>query len=134
VARASDELAAGLTLFVVPEVPLNQQVLTFGVAIHTLAITTELRIVGREEAKSCVNAVDERLNLLFVTKDHPALPVGRHGAEVDDLDVTYRVNDLGGLCGGDLAHDAPSALLAVLESHSTGSISGAPLVRGLEAA
>jgi len=53
--------------------------------------------VGRQEAQPGVHAVDERLNLLFVAEDHSALPMGRHGAEVDDLDVTDRVDDFGDL-------------------------------------
>jgi hypothetical protein len=66
--------------------------------------------VGRQETKPGIDAVDESLNLLLVAKDHSALPVGRHGTEVDDLDVTDRVNDFGGLRGWDLAHGAPLAM------------------------
>jgi hypothetical protein len=110
VVRASDELAARLIVFFVPEVPLNEQILTFGVAVDALAIATELRVVGRQEAKASVHPVHKRLNLLFVAKDHPALPMRRHGTEIDDLDVTDGVDDFGGLRGWDLAHGAPLAL------------------------
>ena len=113
--RASDELAARLILFVVPEVPLNEQVLTLGVAIDSLTIATKLRVVRRQEAQTGVDAVDEGLDLLLVAKDHPALPVGCHGAEVNHLDVSDRVDDLGGLDGGNLAHDAPSVYFPTAE-------------------
>ena len=105
--RASDELAARLALFVVPEVPLDQQVLSLRVAIDALAIATKLRVVRGKEAKAGVDTVDEGLDLLLVTKDHSTLPVGRYGAEVNHLDVPDWVDDLGGLDGGNLAHNAP---------------------------
>src|SRR6202012_2550112 len=84
------------------------QVLALRVAVHALAVTTKLRVVGRKESKARVNAVDERLDLLFVAKDHAALPVGRDRAEVDDLDVADRIEDLGDFTRRDLAHGTPS--------------------------
>jgi hypothetical protein len=110
VVPASDELASRLTLFVVPEVPLDEQILALGVTVNPLAIATELWVVRWQEAQTCVHPVHEGLNLLFVTKDHPALPVRCHGAEVDDLDVADRIDDFDGLRGWDLAHGAPLAL------------------------
>jgi len=66
--------------------------------------------VRRQETQPGVDAVHEGLDLLFVAEDHSALPVGRHGTEVDDLDVADRIDDFGGLRGWDLAHGAPLAL------------------------
>jgi len=107
VVRASDELAARLALFVVPEVPLDEQVLSLGVTVHALAVATELGVVWGKETKARVNAVDEGLDLLFVTEDHAALPVRGHRPEVDDLDVTHWVDDLDDFCCGDLTHETP---------------------------
>lgn len=121
---ASDELAPRLSLFVVTEVPLHEQILTLGVAIHALAVATELGIVGRQKSQTGIDAVDEGLNLLLVTKDHAALPVRGDRTEVDHLDVADRVDDLGALNTGYLAHGAP---LRLCSAHST----GAPKAHGL---
>jgi hypothetical protein len=76
--------------------------------------------VGWQESKPGVDPVHEGLNLLFVTKDHAALPVGGDGAQVDHLDVTDGLDDLAGLCGRDLAHDTPSTTSKLLNIHCTG--------------
>jgi hypothetical protein len=96
-----------LTLFFVPEVPLDEQVLSFGVAIDSFTVASKLGVVRWQEPKSRVDAVDEGLDLLLVTEDHATLPVRRDGAEVDDLDVADRVDDFGDLRRWDLAHGAP---------------------------
>jgi len=116
--RASDELALGLSVFFVTEVPLHEQILTLCVTVHSLAITTKLRVVRGKETETCVHAVDECLDLLFITKDHAALPVRSNGAEVNDLDVADWVNDLGYFCCRNVAHGTP--LESAYFSHSTG--------------
>jgi hypothetical protein len=86
VVRASYELAVGLAFLVVAQVPLDEEILSLGVAVHSFTIASELGIVWWQEAQTGVDAVDEGLDLLFVTEDHAALPVRGDGAEVDDLD------------------------------------------------
>jgi len=44
--------------------------------------------------------------------------MGRHGAEVDDLDVTDRVDDFGDLRGWNLAHGAPLGVAIDSNIHS----------------
>ena len=87
--------------------PLHEQVLTLGVAIDALAVAAKLRVVGRQEPQARVHPVHEGLDLLFVAKDHATLPVRRHRAEVDDLDVTDRIDDLGDFTCRNLAHETP---------------------------
>jgi hypothetical protein len=60
--------------------------------------------------------------------------VGRHGAEIDDLDVTDRVDDFSGLRGWDLAHGAPLALRLMREPilvTGYGAFFGALSLKGL---
>ena len=111
--RARDELAARLTLFLVTEVPLDEEVLALRVAVHALAVASKLRVVGRQEAQSRVHTVNERLDLFLVAKDHAALPVRGDRTEVDHLYVAYRVDDLGTFNARELAHDAPLGLFCV---------------------
>ena len=113
--RASGELAARLNLFLVAEVPFDEQVLAFGVAVDALAITSKLWVVWWQKAKSSVNSVDERLDLLLVAKDHPALPMRCDGTEVDHLDVANGVDDFGAFDARNLAHDAPSVYFPTAE-------------------
>jgi hypothetical protein len=134
VVRTRYKLTAGLRLFVVAKVPLNEKVLAFRVAVHAFAVASELRIVWRQEAKARVNAVDEGLNLFFVAEDHSALPVRRDGAKIDDLYMTNRVNYFSDLRGWDLAHGAPLALrgvrMSILQTAS-GALFGILSLKGL---
>ena len=84
-ARAID--ADALALFVVAEVPLEDEVLALGVARHPLTVAPELRVVGREELQTGQRALAELVDHAAVAEDPVHLPVGRHRAEVDDLHV-----------------------------------------------
>jgi hypothetical protein len=45
--------------------------------------------------------------------------MGRHGTEVDDLDVTDGVDDLSGFGGGNLAHGTPLENVVLRDFQST---------------
>src|SRR4029078_11504711 len=77
-----------LALFVVAEVPFQDEVLTLGVARDPLPVAAELRVVGREELEPGDCPLPELVDHATVTEDAVDLPVGRDRAEVDDLDVT----------------------------------------------
>ena len=78
-----------------------------------------------QETQARVDAVNEGLNLLLITEYHAALPVRRYRSEVDDLDVTDGVDDLGGFGGRNLAHGTPLENVVLRKFQSTFS----PLTR-----
>jgi len=103
VVRTRDELAAGLGLFFVPEVPFDEQVLSFGVAVHALAVTPELGSWGGKKRNRASRG--RRTPESALRRRRPfGTPNGAPRAEVDDLDVTDRVDDFGDLRGWNLAH------------------------------
>ena len=79
-----------LAVFVVAEVPLEDEVLALGVARDPLAVAAELRVVRREQLEPGDRPLPELVDHATVTEDAVDLPVGRDRAEVDDLDVTLR--------------------------------------------
>ena len=77
-------------VFVVAEVPLEDEVLALGVARDPLAVAPELRVVRREELQPGDRPLAELVDHAAVAEDAVDLPVGRDRAEVDDLDVPLR--------------------------------------------
>ena len=78
------------TLFVVAEVPLENEVLALGVARDALTVAAELRIVRRQELEAGDGPLAELVDHPAVTEDAVHFPVRRDRAEVDDLHVSLR--------------------------------------------
>ena len=74
-----------LALFVVAEVPLEDEVLALGVARDPLAVAAELRVVRREQLEPGDGPLAELVDHATVAEDAVDLPVGRDRAEVHDL-------------------------------------------------
>jgi hypothetical protein len=66
---------------------LEYEVLAFCIAHDALAITTELRIVRREQHQPGERTLSEALDEDPIPELRLDLPVGRDGPEVDDTDV-----------------------------------------------
>src|SRR5688572_23634950 len=84
--------AARSAVFVVAEIPLEDEVLALGVAGDALAVATELRVVRREQLQPGDRTLTELVDRAAVAEDAVHVPVRRDGAEVDDLHVTLRRN------------------------------------------
>ena len=80
--RRVDLLLVGAT-----EVPLDGDQLALGVAVHTLAVAPELRVVTREQDEASEHPSAELLEHLALAPVAVHLPVRRHRAEVDDAGV-----------------------------------------------
>ena len=82
--------ASASALFVVAEVPLEDQVLALGVARDALAVAAELRVVRRQELEPGERPLAELVDHAAVAEDAVHFPVRRDRAEVHDLDVSLR--------------------------------------------
>src|SRR5262245_12944522 len=81
------------------EVPLEGDVLAFGVADHSLAVAAELRVVPRQQDEAGEHASAELLEHDAIAPIAVDLPVRRHRSEVDDAGVGTR-----GDLGDDIGH------------------------------
>ena len=73
--RRRDGLSRGSAVFVVAEVPLEDEVLALGVARDPLAVAAELRVVGRQQLQPGDRALAELVDHATVTEDAVDLPV-----------------------------------------------------------
>jgi hypothetical protein len=67
-------------------------VFTLGIAVHTLAVATKLRVVRGQQDESCIDSVSEGLNRLLITPDCLKIPVRLNRAEIDDANLTDGLN------------------------------------------
>jgi hypothetical protein len=89
------ESASGLVVLGIPEVPLEEDVFTLGIAYDPLAVAPELRVVGREQDQACHHPGTEVVDHLAITEVGLDLPVRGHGAQIHDAGVATRWFDLG---------------------------------------
>jgi hypothetical protein len=68
----------GLGLLV-PQVPLDDEALAFGVAGDSLAVAAELGVVGQQQLQSGEGALAELVDEAAVSEDAVHLPVGATG-------------------------------------------------------
>ena len=94
----------GLVVFKVAQVPLQQQVLPFGVTGDPLAVPLELRVVLGQQQQAGHDPRPELLDHLGVTEVGAQVPVRGHGTGVDELHVAPgRL----GRCGVNVGHGGP---------------------------
>lgn len=91
-------------LLLLAEVPVEEERLPLGIAGDPLPVTSELRVVGRQELEPGDRPLPELLDDVPVPEDGLDLPVRRQRTEVDDPHVSLRRLRLGELFGGS-GHD-----------------------------
>src|SRR5918995_6104757 len=79
----------GLALLV-PEIPLEDQALTFGVACDPFPVAPELRVVRWEQLEPRERPLPELVDEPPVAEHAVHLPVRRDGPQVHDFDVPLR--------------------------------------------
>src|SRR5688500_17580995 len=84
---AQVETGLRVVVFLVTEIPLQQDVLALRVADDALAVAPELRVVRREEDEPGGDPGPEVVDHLAIAERRPHLPVRRDRPEVHDLGV-----------------------------------------------
>ena len=70
------------------QVPVEQEVLSLGIADYAFTVPTELRVVRWNQLQASLHPVPETLDHCSVAEVALQVPVGSDRAEVDDADMT----------------------------------------------
>jgi hypothetical protein len=76
----------------IPKVPLDGNTLTLGVTHYALAVTAKLRVVTREQHEPGQHAGTELVENRTIAVVEIDLPMGGHGAEIDNTGVGSRLD------------------------------------------
>ena len=72
------------------EVPLEEEVLPFGIPDHSFTIPPELRVMGGQQHQAGEGSLPEVFDDVAVAKVGVDPPVGGYGTEIDDAHMAAR--------------------------------------------